>query len=213
MSRFAILLGGDVTATARLRRQLEGARVIAADSGIAHAHNLALRPELWLGDFDSAGSELAIVYRDVPRQVFPAAKSETDGAIAIAEALRLGATELILVGGLGGQFDHVLSHATQLLALEKAGISAFCTSGTEQAYPLLRAKNVPGLPHGTRISIVGLADLSALSISGVRWPLDRRDVPLGSTITLSNETAGDVAITLEGGAAIVVAYPPEDGLT
>ena len=37
MTRFAILLGGNLTVTPRLRQQLAGARVIAADSGMTHA--------------------------------------------------------------------------------------------------------------------------------------------------------------------------------
>ena len=56
MSKFAILLGGDVTPTPRLTRQLEGARVISADGGMMHAEALNLVPELWVGDFDSTGT-------------------------------------------------------------------------------------------------------------------------------------------------------------
>ena len=72
MTKFAILLGGSLTVTPRLRQQIKGSRVIAADSGMMHAAALQLVPELWVGDFDSAGSELTIQYRDVPREVFPA---------------------------------------------------------------------------------------------------------------------------------------------
>ncbi|MBC8036451.1 MAG: thiamine diphosphokinase, partial [Rhizobiales bacterium] len=42
MARFAILLGGDLTVTARLRKQLAQARVIAADRGMIHAAMLGL---------------------------------------------------------------------------------------------------------------------------------------------------------------------------
>ena len=42
MSRFTILLGGDVRVTERLRKQVAGTRVIAADSGIRHVPLLGL---------------------------------------------------------------------------------------------------------------------------------------------------------------------------
>jgi thiamine pyrophosphokinase len=54
---------------------------------------------------------------------------------------------------------------------------------------------------------VPLTDLKALSINNVRWPLSNRDVPLGATLTLSNETIGDPHMTLRSGEALVLAYP------
>ena len=53
MSTFVILLGGDLVVTERLRQQIAGARILAADGGIRHAAALGVDPELWLGDFDS----------------------------------------------------------------------------------------------------------------------------------------------------------------
>ena len=57
MTRFAILLGGDLTVTRTAApNKSRGRRIIAADSGMIHATALGLVPELWVGDFDSAGS-------------------------------------------------------------------------------------------------------------------------------------------------------------
>jgi thiamine pyrophosphokinase len=208
MSKFTILLGGDVTLTDRLREQVAGSRVIAADSGMAHAATLALAPELWVGDFDSAGSELENLYAQVPRHVFPAAKDATDGEIAITEALKRGATELLLVGGFGGQFDHVLAHAFMMVALARRGIATVLTSGNEEAHALTQLLFFVNLKEGTRLSLIPLSDLKGLTISGVRWPLKERNLPLGSTLTLSNEcTGGRAALGLAGGEALVVLYP------
>jgi len=207
MNSFAILLGGDVTATPRLRAQIKGARVIAADSGMMHAATLGLVPELWVGDFDSAGSELAIQYRDIPRQVFPVEKDATDGGLAIAEALKRGAQRIVLVGGMGGQADHMLGHLGQLLHLAQAGISCFTTSGHEEARPLLPGNMTLDLPAGSRLSIAPFSDLKGLNLEGVKWPLEKRDVPLGSTLTLSNVALQSVRIGLAAGLGIVLAYP------
>ena len=170
MSKFTILLGGDVTPTDRLRKQVAGSRVIAADSGMAHARALGLTPELWVGDFDSAGTALEEAYADVPRHVFPAAKDSTDGEIAISEALKQGATGLVLVGGFGGQFDHVLAHAMLLMALARRGVQAVLTSGNEEAHALLQLLLFVDLAAGTRLSVIPLTEIKGLTISGVRWP-------------------------------------------
>ncbi len=197
MSKFAILLGGGLTVTRRLRAQIKGARVIAADSGIAHAASLGVVPELWVGDFDSAGSELAIQYADIPRQAFPSEKDATDGAIAIAAAKLRGAREFILVGGLGGQADHTLGHFGLTLKLAREGYPTILTSGDEEAHAILPGETELDLSGGVRLSIVPFTDFVGLDLSGVKWPLVKRDVPLGDTLTMSNVATGPVRISLQ----------------
>jgi thiamine pyrophosphokinase len=210
MTRFAILLGGDLTVTPRLRGQIRGARVIAADSGMMHAASLGLVPELWVGDFDSAGSELAIQYREVPRETFSAEKDATDGAIAVAEAMRRGATGIVLLGSLGGQTDHTMGILGQSLDIARQGIACLLSSGMEEAWPLLPGQVMAELPPGTRLSIIPYTDLVGLELEGVKWPLRNRDVPLGSTLTLSNIALGPVRVALRAGHGIAIAYPPVD---
>ena len=207
MTRFAILLGGDLTVTARLRAQVKGARFIAADSGMMHAAALRVVPELWVGDFDSAGSELAIQYRDVPRETFPAEKDTTDGAIAVAEAIRRGATDIVLLGGLGGQTDHTAGLLGQSFEITRKGVACLLTSGIEEAWPVTAGHMRVDLPPETRLSIIPFCDLTGLDLDGVKWPLIKRDVPLGSTLTLSNVALGPVTIALASGHAIAIAYP------
>jgi thiamine pyrophosphokinase len=207
MGNFVILLGGDIELTARLRHQVAGARFIAADSGMRHAAALGIRPELWVGDFDSAGSELLLDYADVPRQKHPAAKDATDGELAINEALARGATALVLLGGLGGQADHVTAHLGLLLKLAGLKIPVFTTSGEEEAHPLVAGEMRLDAQEHDRVSIVPWSDLSGLTISGVEWPLQGRDVAVGSTLTVSNMAEGQVIIALEAGTGIVFHYP------
>ena len=208
MTRFAILLGGDLTVTSRLRRQIHGARVIAADSGMMHAASLGLVPELWVGDFDSAGSELTLQYSEVPRETFPAEKDATDGAIAVAEAIRRGATDIALLGGLGGQTDHSMGVLGQSFDIARRGLACLLTSGIEEAWPLVPGEMSAELPPGTRLSIIPYTDLEGLDLEGVKWPLVNRNVPLGSTLTLSNVAQGPVRIALRAGHGIAVASPP-----
>lgn len=207
MSHYAILLGGHLHPTERLRRQIGDARFIAADSGIIHAATLGVTPELWVGDFDSAAPEKFRAFSGVPRQSHPADKAQTDGELAIVEALQRGANRLTLVAAFGGHFDHVLSHGLQAVALKQKGILCLMTSGGEEAHPLTDTVQLAGLEKGSRLSIAGFTALSDLSISGVRWPLDKVEVPFGSTWTISNESVDVVTVSLRQGCGLVVAYP------
>lgn len=208
LTKFTILLGGDLSPTPRVLAQVRGTRAIAADSGVLHAPLLGLDVELWIGDFDSTPQEAQARLTHLSRLAYPVAKDKTDGELAVDEALARGATSLVLAGGLGGQADHALANIMLAKRLTRLAVPAMLTTGREEAYPLHPGAFEIDMPPGSRLSVVPLTDLSALSLSGVRWPLTRRDVPAGSTLTLSNETTGGhVRFSLEAGEALLLAYP------
>ena len=210
MSRFAILLDGPCEPTSRLRDAVRGWRAIAADGGMRHAAALDLAPELWVGDFDGTSPDLLAAH-GTPRDVHPTAKHATDGEIAVRAALDRGATSLLLVGALGGpRVDHALGLLALAVATAGRGVGVALTDGRQWALPLLPDRPLELDAPGRTLSVVGLSDLAGLSLTGVRWPLDGADVPLGSSRTLSNETRGPVAATLRSGRALVI-HGPGDG--
>ena len=209
MSRFVILLGGDLVVTPRLRRQIAGARFIAADSGMKHARALGIVPELWVGDFDSAGSELMLDYALVPRQTYLADKDATDGEIAVKEALRLGASEFVLIGGLGGQSDHATAHLGLALHLAQSGHWCFISNGNEEAHPLIAGSYEFDFGAQSRLSIIPWSDITGLNLTGVKWPLSNKTLALGASFTMSNVALGPVKLSFASGIATAIAYPTQ----
>jgi thiamine pyrophosphokinase len=208
MSRYAILLGGDLVATPRLARQIDGARIIAADSGIRHASALGVAPELWTGDFDSVDADLRAAHPDVPVEVFPPEKDLTDGEIAVEAALARGATDLLLVGAFGGaRADHAFLHLSAALRLAESGVSCLLTSGHQEGAPLLPGTHEFDHPDGTLFSVIAFSDLSGLTLTGAKWPLTGHTVPFGSSLTLSNEVSGRLEVSLTAGRAMLIAHP------
>ncbi|RIH86960.1 thiamine diphosphokinase [Calidithermus roseus] len=200
MSRFAILLGGRLEITPRLRRELErgeGLRVIAADGGMVHARALGLPVELWVGDFDSSPPELLAQYPEVPREVYPREKDKTDGELAIVAARSRGAGELLLLGALGGQSDHSLAHLTLALTLARQGLRIVLSSGLEEAHPLLPGRHRFDFPPSTPFSLIPLTDLHGLGIRGARWELAQTQVALGESLTLSNQVTSPEGLEVE----------------
>ncbi|MCO6188059.1 thiamine diphosphokinase [Rhizobium sp. L1K21] len=208
MTVFTILLGGNFTPSKRTAALVAGTRSVAADSGMRHAKVLGLTPELWVGDFDSASAELRAEWPNVPQRPFDPKKSDTDGAIAAKAALDRGATSLIFVGALGGErTDHALMHLLFGLSLQEKGISVTLTSGEEEAWPLEAGERIFNLPEESLFSIIAFSDLSDLSISNARYPLDAIQLQLGSSRTISNVALGPVTITIGSGKAILLARP------
>jgi thiamine pyrophosphokinase len=208
MSKFIILLGGPLTVYPRLLGQVQGARAIAADGGIRHAGPLGLTPEMWVGDFDSTDGELALQYAEIPRLEYPAEKALTDGELALQMALERGASEVVMVGALGGErADHAWAHVVQALALALAGRRVFLTSGAEEGYPLMPGRITLDLPKASMFSILGLDRLEGLTIQNARYPLDGFELPFGSSRTISNVAEGEVTFDLRAGRALVLARP------
>ena len=212
MSRFTILLGGDLVRTPLLDRQIAGSRVIAADSGIRHAAVLGITPELWTGDFDSVSPEMRAAHEDVTVEEFPEDKDLTDGEIAVEAALLRGATELVLAGAFGGpRADHAYLHLAAAYSLAERGIGTLLTSGRQEGTPLLPGEAEFFYAPGTLFSIIGFSALDGLTLTGVKWPLTDRHVPFGSSLTLSNRVKSSLRIALTRGRAMLIAHPfPEE---
>ena len=208
MSRFTLLLGGDLVVTPRLIAQVVNTRIIAADSGLRHARDLTLNPDLWVGDFDSATALLERAYPDLPRARVPAKKEIADGELAAAIALREGATSLVLAGAFGGlRTDHAFLHMALAVRLAEEGIPVILTSGSQEGLHLPHGRRSFDFADGTLFSIVGLSELAGLTVAGAKWPLANIDVPLGSSLTISNEVRGRLEVELQGGRAILIAHP------
>ncbi|MBV2144766.1 thiamine diphosphokinase [Falsochrobactrum sp. TDYN1] len=206
MSTFIILLGGDLAVTERLKRQISGAHVLAADSGIRHAAALGVEPELWLGDFDSTSEDLRKRYAHIPQKTFPCAKDMTDGELALEEAFERGATKAILCGAFGGaRTDHTLLHLTMAAAQANRGRDIFLTSGTEEAWPLVAGRHAYDFAEGTLFSVVNFCTVEGLSITNAQWPLDNVTLPFGSSWTVSNIVHGTLHVTMRSGLAILLA--------
>lgn len=206
---FTLLLGGSLTVTDRLRALTNGSRVIAADSGMRHAANLGVTPELWVGDFDSSDADLIAQFPTVERRTYPAAKAVTDGEIAVAEAIARGATRLIFAGALGGErSDHALQHYLNALGLVEDGYEVVLTSGEEEAYPFVEQSELAlELPKGALFSVLGFTTLEGLTIRNARYPLQDFRLPFGSSRTISNIAEGPISVSLSRGRAMLLARP------
>ena len=205
---YAVLLGGALVATPRLVADIAGARFVAADGGMRHAASLGVTPDIWVGDFDSTSPELLAAWPEVERQPYPAAKNETDGAIAVSVATERGARRIVLAGALGGErSDHALMHLIHAVSLAEAGIAVKLTSGDEEAWPLLPGNSEIDLPKGSLFSILGLSPLAGLFIGNVRYPLNDFTLPFGSSRTISNVAEGPIRLSLASGRAILIARP------
>jgi len=108
--------------------------VIAADGG--YAQDFGCQPDAVIGDFDSLG-----YIPDAENvQVYPKQKDDTDMMLAVKLGLEKGYHEFVLLGGVGGRFDHMMANVQTLAYLHAHGAGGVLKSETTDIY-LIGSKN------------------------------------------------------------------------
>lgn len=193
--------------------------VVGADGGAATAVALGLRPGLVVGDADSltAGELARLREAGVAAELAPADKDETDTELAIAAAIRRGATVVVILGALGGpRADHALANVVLLAHPAWAGVDVSIVDPSAQIR-LLSAPAAGGGPAhlpldgrvGDTVSLVPLGqDAEGVTTAGLRYPLEDETLAFGPARGVSNvRTAPDASVSLRRGRLLVVESP------
>ena len=218
--RVVVVASGDVDATDA--RHLDGAEmVIAADGGGLSLDRVGRRPDVLVGDLDSSDDALVARLTAAGTRVerHPAAKDASDAELALRTAIDSGATEVVLAGATGGdRLDHALANVLLLTSSWLEGRDVRIARGPTTVR-VARAGTRLELDarDGDLVTLLPLAgDASGVRTTGLRWPLDGADLPMGTTLGLSNEVAGAPAtVAVAAGLLLVVetARPAEMEVT
>lgn len=194
--------------------------VIAADGGAIHAKVLGLTVDRWVGDGDSISPELLASLEAAGVGILraPADKDETDTELALLAAIDAGASEITIIGALGGaRTDHALANVGLLghPALEGRRVRLY--DGHAARISQIAAPDAAGRPvtralEGRPGDIVSLVPVGASAVGvttgGLRFTLDREPLVLGRTRGVSNVRTGPVAqVTLQSGRLLVIETP------
>lgn len=184
-----------------------GTYIIACDGGLVHAQRLGLKPDCILGDMDSVPPELLADYVEnglVPRR-YPRDKDETDLSLAMSHLLAQNPSEIVVLGAMGGRFDHAMANIHVLAAPLEMNIPAVMLD-ENTVVRLMRHrckfrrelyKTVTLLPFTERVT--------GITTQGLRFPLRGETLQLGSTRGVSNcFTAEEAEITTEEGILLVI---------
>lgn len=183
--------------------------LIAADAGAVALERLGIAPDLAVGDFDTAGPEVVarLAASGIPTETHPVAKDYTDTHLAIVVAIARGATEVVVLGALGGpRYDHMLANALGLAHPDFAGARILLVDPLHTMLVLRPGESVT--LHGTSgeyVSLLALTvDVMGVSGDGLLYPLPTA-FRLGDNIGVSNElTAANATISVGGGLLLVI---------
>lgn len=209
-----IVADGDVPTRAAIERlvgrAMDGMLVIAADGGALKAEALGLPPAVVVGDADSLAPNQVERLRHAGAEVLihPAAKDESDTELAVVEALRRGATRLVIIGCLGGKrFEHSLANVLLLALPELRGIDACLADGASTVRVLVDGERLEldGQP-GDFVSLLPLSpQVVGVSTSGLAYALEDAVLDQGPARGLSNEmTSSAAGVSVSQGRLAVI---------
>ncbi len=208
LQRIIIFANGELPDLTKARALLRpGDVIICADGGTRHALSLNVRPDLIIGDLDSADQEAIRKFREegVEIDVHPRDKNETDLELAINRAIGMGPQAIVIIAALGGRLDQTLANITLLTDPRLSTFGMRLDDGVEEVLLCRDRAEV----HGRAGDLVSLIPwqgaVSGIQTEGLRWPLQRETLYPDKTRGISNEMVGDAAsVSMESGLLLVV---------
>lgn len=204
-----ICAGGTVQPDALIRHAIEHADlIIAADSGAHIALTYDRIPDILVGDLDSLEPALVAQLQRQQVRIIQAhvEKDETDTELAIQVALEQGATDITILGALGGaRFDHSLANIFLLTGYPQLPIRIL--DGATTSWLLCG----PGSTHiyGQAGDLLSLFPLQGhardITTTHLHYALDHATLYFGKPRGISNVlTAAQASITLQAGMLLVI---------
>ncbi len=211
--RAAVLVNGRVDDYAWLERWVAQADyIVAANGGLHHCRALGCTPHVIVGDLDSAPPELVAHYRGLGSQVegHPRAKDKTDLELAVERAIRDGATEVILLGALGGRLDQAMANL-MLLARADWPVPVSLAEANQVARVLQGDTTLElDLPPGALVSALPISqEVTGITYRGLEYPLEDGTLVRGSTRGVSNVVVESPVTVRVGRGVLMVVYEVE----
>ncbi|MEI7885642.1 MAG: thiamine diphosphokinase [Clostridia bacterium] len=183
--------------------------IICADGGAKHALELAVIPDLIVGDFDSLSLEILEAYQKQGINCLrvPKEKDFTDIELAIEKALARGAGSITIAGADGGEFDHELANYFLLAKYIQADCEIRIITSEHEATIISQRKALYG-QNGDKFSLLALSpQVDGLTIRGSKYDVENLCLTFGSSRAVRNEFLEiKVEITIIAGILLCIKH-------
>ena len=206
--------------------------MIAADSGMNFLYRNQIVPDVIAGDFDSVderayqyfaqgraslidevgqknlGKEAVIREVEHPEILrLNPIKDDTDTEFVIREAIRRGATSIVVLGATGTRLDHVLANVYLLGIGIEEGVEIQLVDAHNRIRMITDSIEIRKEEQfGEFVSVLPVkGDAKGVTLNGMKYPLDDAYVGCFSSLGVSNEIYEDVArISVKKGTLLVI---------
>ena len=190
MKNVLISIGGDCSSNI-VNNNLNFDQIIAVHSGIKHIYNLSLEPSILVGDLDSISKEdyQKVLEANINIDSYQKNKENTDFELSLNKIENPDNKNIFIIGGEGGDIDHMLS-VFFIISHKEFYKNIIWLYGKQT---ILFKNNISlEISSNVNFSLIPLTDLKSLSIKGAKWELKNEDVESGHSLTLRNQTKGEL---------------------
>ncbi|MCL2838207.1 MAG: thiamine diphosphokinase [Oscillospiraceae bacterium] len=185
---------------------LDNGVVICADGGYAHAEKLGITPRCIVGDMDSI-AELPAGVESIKYD--PVDKDYTDGNFAVKLAAEAVCDEIIIFGainkGSSARFDHVFGNVYLLKLAQSLGMTAKIVESDCEIMLISEYAEIARGEFKYLSFLPFAAPVKGITLTGVKYPLDKAGLTSDNIITMSNEFAADIAtVSVEEGELLAI---------
>lgn len=180
--------------------------IISVDGGAGHLRELGIKPDVLLGDFDSANKGDIEYFKNqgIKAERFPVEKDMTDSELAIEKALERGADEIVFIGAVGSRLDHSMANILLLKKLVDKKVKACIVDENNIIYMFNGPFSIQRV-WDYKLSLIPVTDkVTGVTTKGLKYPLNNATMNLGTSWGVSNEFYGDIAeVSIDEGILLV----------
>jgi thiamine pyrophosphokinase len=210
MKSFALFLHGQYSrAELSFYKSLARGKIcVAVDGGLSFFRKSGLTPDLIIGDFDSLKRRIPTRFAKIEVQSFPKAKNKTDSQLAVAHAIRAGATSIDIVQPVFGEADHFTGNLMLLAGSvgksEARRVRLRLINATYEVFFLNNSTcHIRGDARDT-LSVLAFSPTIALTCRGTEYPASKLRIRRGdSGAALRNQLTGSRAVVTVSGQAFL----------
>ncbi len=202
-----MIIGAAPIDSGRIFKEFDPRRyyVICADAGYETALKAGVKPDLIVGDFDSAKEPPA---KGQKVKILPTEKDVTDTMFAVMKGFGRGFRSFLLLGCLGGaRFDHSLANLEVLQYIREHGGHGIMADRNTKIFLLHDEKLKMTGMNGAMVSVFPYnGSMCSVTYTGLKYPLNRDTLTCGGfPMGVSNQVVADVAeVRVHSGTALVV---------
>lgn len=209
MNRYIVVTGGTVSKNLleTVFSKYEYTKVIACDKGLEACHDCHVKPDLVIGDFDSANAEIVKLYRGTTEWMeLDTHKDYTDTHVAVQYLLNARPEEVIFVGATGTRLDHTLANIGLLKPLTEAGIRAVLLDANNRVRMIKDTCPMKRTEEYKYVSLIPYTnEVTGVTLSGFLYPAEQLTLTAGESIGVSNQLIKqEGTITIKSGLLLVI---------